>query len=197
MRKLIEGYDWVQRLDIVLTFAVVTGSSEDDIVQVYGGDPTKRTSLTIAEAEDATLDDPGAFNFQVFTHSSSVVALENNGWSGTVPEIARRASAGGRFISVHWNVNGLFRITEAIKGEVTAYFEPSSGARQVAPDEVVPAWVSGVEFTAGRLRATCLALMEVETGVAFERQWCETKLPTYRIPDPDVLLAGVANARTP
>ena len=162
-------------------------------MRIYGGDPTRRTSLTMTEGAD----DVGAFYLQVFPHGSSVVALENNGWSGTVPEIARRASAGGRFLSVHWNVNGLFRVTEAIKGTVTAYFEPSPGAGPVAPDDVVPAWASDIEFTAGPLRATCFALVEVETGVAFERQWCEATLPTYRVPDPDVLLTGVANARTP
>jgi hypothetical protein len=98
---------------------------------------------------------------------------------------------------VHWNVNGLFRITEATSSEVTAYFEPSSGQGQAAPDDVAPTWASSVEFAPGHLRAICLALVEQRTGVAFEQQWCETTLPTYRIPDPDVLLVGVENARTP
>ncbi|MGX7824521.1 DUF6461 domain-containing protein [Actinokineospora sp. 24-640] len=190
MRELIGRYDWVRGLDIVLTFAVVVGSSADDVVRVYGGDPAERLSLTMAEAEDAALDDEGGFYFQVFQHGTSVVAVENNGWSGTVPEVARRASAGGRFLSVHWNANGLFRVTEAVNGAVTAYFEPGSGP---APDDVVPGWASSV----GSDRATCLALVEAETGVAFDRRWYEARLPTYRIPDPDELFAGVEDARTP
>lgn len=197
MRDLIDRYHWVQRLDIVLTFAVVTGSTEGDIVRVYGGDPEKRLALTMTEAEDAALDDGGASYFQVMTHGASVVALENNGWSGTVPEIARRASAGGRFLSVHWNANGLFRITEAIDGKVTASFEPTFDAEQAAPDDVIPTWASSVDFNPVRLRATCLAIVEARTGVTFDRRWCDDKLPTYRVPDPDELLTGVENARTP
>lgn len=58
--------------------------------------------MTRTETENAAVDDEGHFYryFQVFKHKSKVVALENNSWSGTVPEIARRASAGGGHFSV-------------------------------------------------------------------------------------------------
>ncbi|MDQ3579087.1 MAG: hypothetical protein M3443_16140 [Actinomycetota bacterium] len=70
-------------------------------------------------------------------------------------------------------------------------------AEDAALDDVIPAWASSVDFGFAHLRATCLALVEAQTGVVFDRQWCDAKIPTYRIPDPDVLLVGVENARTP
>jgi hypothetical protein len=39
--------------------------------------------------------------------------------------------------------------------------------------------------------------MEERTGVAFERAWLDTELPTHWIPDPDVMLADVETARMP
>jgi hypothetical protein len=198
VRELIDRYQWVQQLDVVMTFAVIRGRSADEVVRIYGGDPEQRQLMTTIEAEDAGLDDGDAFYFQVFEHQDAVVALENNGWSGTVPEIARRASADeGHFFSVHWNVNGMFRITEARGGKVMAYFEPTLGVEPGAPDDVMPAWADGFELQPDELRAACLMLVEQQAGVAFEEEWLVMKLPTFRIPDPDELLRGVKDARTP
>lgn len=198
MRELIDSYQWVQQLDVVMTFAVIRGCSADEVVRIYGGDPKQRQLMTTVEAEDAGLDDGDDFYFQVFEHQDAVVALENNGWSGTVPEIARRASADeGRFFSVHWNGNGMFRITEACGGKVTAYFEPTFGAQPAAPDDVIPEWATGLELHPDELRATCLALVQQRMGVAFEEEWLVKKLPTFRIPDVDELLKEVENDRMP
>ncbi|MEV1116136.1 DUF6461 domain-containing protein [Actinosynnema sp. NPDC049800] len=197
MHQLIDSYDWIEHQDVVMTFAVIQRSTVQEVVRVYGGDPAKSQLMTTIEAEDAALDDRGCFYVQVFEHETSVIALENNGWSGTVPEIARRASAGGAtFFSVHWNVNGLFRVTEAEDGTVTASFDPM---RVDADDlgDLVPAWAAEVPFAIGKLRATSLAAAGERTGVAFDQAWLATKLPTYRIPDPDVLLEGVEGARLP
>lgn len=198
MRELIDRYQWVQQLDVVLTFAVIQSRSVDDVVRIYGGDPEQRQLMTTIEAEDAGLDDGDDFYFQVFEHQDAVVALENNGWSGTVPEIARRASADdGHFFSVHWNGNGMFRLVEARGGKVTAYFEPTFAAQPAAPDDIVPEWVAGLELRPDELRTACLALVEQQTDVAFVQEWLVKKLPTFRIPDPDELLRGVEDARTP
>ncbi|MCP2245725.1 DUF6461 domain-containing protein [Lentzea aerocolonigenes] len=198
MRELIDRYQWVQQLDVVMTFAVIQGRSVDEVVRIYGGDPAQSQLMTTIEAEDAGLDDGDDFYFQVFEHQDAVVALESNGWSGTVPEVARRASADdGHFFSVHWNANGMFRITEARGGKVTAYFEPTFGVEPAAPEDVMPEWAEGLELQPAELRAACLALVEQETGVAFEEEWLVKKLPTFRIPDPDELLRDVEGARTP
>jgi hypothetical protein len=198
VRELIDRYQWVQQLDVVMTFAVIQGRSVDEVVRIYGGDPAQSQLMTTIEAEDAGLDDGDDFYFQVFDHQGAVVALENNGWSGTVPEIARRASADeGHFFSVHWNGNGMFRITEARGAKVTAYFEPTLGVEPVAPDDIVPEWAEELALQPAELRAACLALVAHQTGVAFEEEWLVKKLPTYCIPDVDELLKDVEGAWTP
>ncbi|GGN19936.1 hypothetical protein GCM10011609_71350 [Lentzea pudingi] len=198
MRELIDRYQWVQQLDVVMTFAVIRGRGADEVVRIYGGDPEQRQLMTTVEAEDAGLDDGDEFYFQVFEHQDAVVAVENNGWSGTVPEIARCASAAeGHFFAVHWNGNGMFRLVEARGGKVTAYFEPTFGTELAAPDDVIPAWAQGLELQPGELRAACLALVERQTEVAFEEEWLVKRLPTFRIPDPDELLRGVEGTRAP
>lgn len=198
MRELIDRYRWAQQLDVVMTFAVIQGRSVDEVVRIYGGDPAQSQLMTTIEAEDAGLDDGDDFYFQVFEHQDAVVALESNGWSGTVPEIARRASADeGHFFSVHWNGNGMFRITEARSGKVTAYFEPTLGVEPASPDDVIPEWAEGLELQPDELRAACLALVQQHTGAAFEEEWLVMKLPTFPIPDPDELFRDVEGARTP
>lgn len=195
MRELIDRYRWVQQLDVVMTFAVIQGRSVDEVVRIYGGDPARSQLMTTIEAEDAGLDDGDNFYFQVFEHQDAVVALENNGWSGTVPEIARRASAGeGHFFSVHWNANGMFRITEARGGTVTAYFEPTLGTEPAAPDDVIPEWAEGLELHPDELRAACFVLVEQQAGLVFGEEWLVKKLPTFRIPDPDEWLREIKDA---
>ncbi|MEV8440455.1 DUF6461 domain-containing protein [Actinosynnema sp. NPDC051121] len=195
MHQLIASYDWIEHQDVVLTFAVIQRATVQEVVRTYGGDPAESQLMTTIEAEDAALDDPGFFYVQVFEHETSVIALENNSWTGTLPEIARRASAdGASFFSVHWNVNGLFRITEAEDGTITASFDPMRVDAD-DPGALVPPWATEVSFEVGKLRATSLAAAERRTGVAFDQAWLAAKLPTYRISDPDVLLEGVEGAR--
>ncbi|WP_433268977.1 DUF6461 domain-containing protein [Actinosynnema sp. CS-041913] len=190
MHQLIEAYDWIEHQDVVLTFAVIQRSTTQEVVRVYGGDPVQSQLMTTIEAEDAALDDPGFFYIQVFEHQEHVIALENNGWSGTIPEIARRVSAdGATFFSVHWNVNGLFRITGAEDGTVTASFDPMRVDAD-DPGDLVPSWATNVPFEVGKLRATSLAVAEQQTGMAFDQAWLATKLPTYRAPEPDEQSAG-------
>lgn len=197
MPELTGKYDWIKYLDVVLTFAVVSGRTPDDVVRVYGGDPAGPHLMTTAEAEDAALDDAGHAYVQVFEHQGVTVALENNSWSGTIPEIARRASTSKtHFMSVHWNVNGAFQVVEAVDGRIVAFLDPARvGAKD--PGEVRPSWLDEVHFEPGQLRTACLALVEQQTGIVFEQEWLVKKFPTFRIPDPDELLRGIEDARTP
>src|SRR6266498_2520611 len=101
------------------------------------------------------------------------VLLVTNGWSGSIPEIARRCSAhGGHFFSVYWNVNAFGMLVEAIDGKVTAHFESlyPIAPDPPQPDEVRPPWSIGPETEPRLARQTCLALMEQQTGLAFD-QW--------------------------
>jgi hypothetical protein len=86
---------------------------------------------------------------------------------------------------------------QAVDGQVIAYFEPLFADEPEQIGDVQPGWIDGVTVDTETLWATCFALMEQQTGLVFDRAWFDQKLPTYRIPDPDVLLKEVPDARKP
>lgn len=194
-----ERNGWLdQARDMDLPLAVITGHSAGEVVSAYGGDPTKPVDTVPFRHAFVSEEDFGRyFHLQVKSLDGHVVAIEPNGWSGNVPEIARRLSAGGRqFFSVYWSPSA-FGVLQAIDGAVTACFDPVL-FDSAAPFDVIPSWASEADFAdAGRLRSTCLAMLEQQTGLAVERAWFDEPLPVYRIPDPDNLLKDVANARLP
>lgn len=203
LAELVEKYVWVRDIE-AWTVSVIEGRTPEKVISAYGGDPEISVGkYTFDEARDLQgRGGPDAlqFHLQIVHQDWHVVAIENNGWSGSVPEIARRCSVGGgRFFSVYWNVNAFGTVCQAIDGKVTAYFESlyPFAPEPAQPGEVRPRWAIGPECDPELAWQTCLALMERETGFAFQRNWVKIKLPTYRIPDPDAMLRGVDNARQP
>lgn len=196
---LIDKYAWVKRME-AWTVAAVEGRGADEVVRIYGGDPAGPVGdYTFAEADALDGHDPDNIQFflQVRSHGRYVVAVEHDGYSGSLPEIARRCSAGGgQFFSVYWNINAFGLLTQAIDGTVTARFEslyPFSLAPQ-QPGDVRPAWAVGPEVDVELAWQACLALMEQQTGLSFDLGWLAERWPTYRIPDPHWLLRDVPSA---
>jgi hypothetical protein len=118
----------------------------------------------------------------VIVHNGAVVAVEWRGWTGLVPETARRGSVGGRFFAVHWSLSSNPGVSHAVDGRVTAGFE-------MFADAPAPPWLD-IGVGVGELRSTALALLEQQTGVAFERGWLDEPRAAYRVPDPDELPPG-------
>lgn len=197
---LIDKYAWVKDIE-AWTVAVVEGATVDDVIRIYGGNPGVSVGnyyfADMADLQGAGEPEPLKFHVQVFNHDRYVVALENNGYTGSVPEIARRCSAGdGRFFSVFWNVNAFGMLTQAIGGKVTASVEALYPVLPESyPHEVRPTWATGPQVDVESAWQTCLALMEQQTGLAFKPRWLTEKRPTYRIPDPDAMLRDVEDAR--
>ncbi|GLZ43204.1 DUF6461 domain-containing protein [Actinokineospora sp. NBRC 105648] len=201
MRSLIEHYLWIEdpSLDLVWTIAVVRSTSVDRVVRTYGGDPSQPVEMTFQEAEADAAEQPGAyFNAQAFSAGHHVVVIENNGWSGSVPELGRRASVDDSHYFSFYHSHTGNRVLQAVDGQVTACFDPMFVGYPAAQADLTPDWTAGLEAEFEKhYKATCLAVMEQQTSVAFDRAWLDEKLPTYRIPDPDVLFRNVDNARTP
>ncbi|MGQ0841750.1 hypothetical protein [Actinokineospora sp.] len=199
MRDLAERYAWFdQARDMDMTLAVIRGHSVGEVVSLYGGNPAEPVDMVPFQQAFVSEEDFGRyFHLQVKSRPGYVVAIEPNGWSGNVPEIARRASAGGgHFFSVYWSPSAS-GVLQAIDGTVTACFDPVL-FDPTAEFDVNPTWASETDFaTVDRLRSTCLTLLEQQTGLAVERAWFDEPLPTYRIPDPDELLKNVKDARLP
>lgn len=200
MRQLIDRYAWIKEYDTLgWTAAVIQSRTEPDVVSIYGGDPAQ--PLEPRPFPDAVVpeEDYGSwFYLQTVTTDSFVVAIENNGWTGTLPEIGRQASTdGGRFFSVYWTVEGRWRILQAESSRVMACFDVARAVHRADPFDKLPSWIDDVDLSDDNIDATCLALLEQQTGVAFDPAWLQRALPTYRIPDPDEMLKDVENARVP
>lgn len=190
---LARSYLWVNEIE-ALTVATIRGRTLAEVVRIYGGDPASPVGeYTFAEAGALGADpDRPEFHLRVAERDGHVVAVENDGYSGNDPEIARRcATAGGAFFSVYWNVDAYGMLTQAVDGELTARFEslypllpePHAG-------EVRPAWAVGEQVGAESAWAVCFALMEREGGLAFRREWLGERVAAYRIPDPHRLRGG-------
>lgn len=201
MRSLMERYVWADdpALDLTWCVSVTTGSDETAVVRAYGGDPSASRPMTFADAEaDAGAHFGEYTNLLLICAEHHVVTMDSYGYSGSVPEIARRVSQdAGRFFSFRLDMSGNSRIVQAENGKITAFFEPLFVNDRDLSHPWRPTWVEDVRFTAEHLQAACLAAMETQTGLAFDRAWLDIELPTYRIPDPDELLADVANAWQP
>jgi hypothetical protein len=182
------------------TVAVIEGRTPDEVVRVYGGDPTQPVGdypfTQLFDLQEGDGIESLSFHLQVMTHDQYVIALENNGYTGAVPEIARRCSAGGgHFFAVHWSMTSNPRINEAHDGTVTAHVETYAGGLPFVGTPTPP-WITGITIDLPHLRSTALALMEQQTGLRCDRDWLTVTRPTFRIPDPDVMLRDVPDART-
>jgi len=200
MRELRAKYAWADEdHDLAWTVGVFERFAADAMLAIYGGGRGDHLDeMTFDDAMTLRNDHFDEFAVVQFKmHERYGVAIEPNGWTGNVPEIARRASVdGGRFFSVYWSPSAC-QILQAKNGQVTASFDPNFIGLPAGANDLLPGWVGDDEFPLEQLNASCLAAMEQQTGLAFNRGWLDAMLPTYRIPDPDVMLKDVENARMP
>ncbi|MFC4851928.1 DUF6461 domain-containing protein [Actinophytocola glycyrrhizae] len=195
---LVGNYSWVNEIE-GWTVSVMRSRPTAEVIRVYGRDQ----EVPLGDVPFADMDrhrgpDTGAVELfvQVVRHEQCTVTLEHNGWSGALPEIARRCSAdGGWFFSVYWNIHAAGMVTQAIDGHITAQFEPLYPMTpDVQPGERRPAWAIGPEVELGLTRQVCMAQLEQQTGVAVRQEWLTEPLPTYRIPEPYWLYRDVEGA---
>ncbi len=196
--EAVRKYGWVDDIE-AWTVAVIAGATAEEVVRIYGGDPTEPVGdLTFAELDDRRVapGDSARFHLRIARLGGVVVAIENDGYSGAFPEIARRCSAGGgTFFGVYWNIHAAGFVTEAIDGVVTARFESLYPiAPEARPSERRPEWAIGPDVEADVAWQVCMALLEQRTGVEVRREWLTEPLPTYRIPEPYGLYADVDGA---
>jgi hypothetical protein len=198
---LIDKYAWVNEIE-AWTVSVVEGRRMDDVIRTFGGDPAapvgEFTFAGVNEQRGPQFDHL-EFYVQLLSVGECVVAIEHTGWSGSLPEIARRCSTnGGRFFSVYWNVNAFGMITQAIDGTITASFEalfpfgPTENQGERRPD-----WAIGPEGDVELAWQVDMALLEQQTGVEVDPAWLRTPLPTYSIPDPHWHYRDVPGAEHP
>jgi hypothetical protein len=196
--ETLRKYAWVDDIE-AWTVAVINGPAADEVVRIYGGDPEQPLGdLRFAKLDDLRLgsDDAIRFHLQVMQRDGLVVAIENDGYSGAFPEIARRCSAhGGWFFSVYWNIHAAGFVTQAVDGAIVAQFEslyprsPDEGQWERRPE-----WAIGPDVEANLAWQACMALLEQQTGVEIEQSWLSEPYPTFRIPEPYFLYRDVEGA---
>lgn len=196
--ETVRKYLWVNDIE-AWTVAVISGPAAREVIRIYGGDPAEpMIGLRFAELDDLRVrsDDAIRFHLQVTSRAGVVVAVENDGYSGAFPEIARRCSAnGGSFMSVYWNIHAAGNVTQAVDGVIVASFEP---LYPLAPDEGQwerrPEWAIGPEVELGLTRQVCMAQLEQQTGVEVRQSWLSEPSPTFRVPEPYFLYRDVEGA---
>jgi hypothetical protein len=179
----VRRYAWADEdTNLAWTLAVVSGRTPDDVVRAYGGDPGKQAALSPFPAAQVPPDELGAYSLlQVRQLGHHVVAIENNGWRGKSIEVAERASEGGDFLSVFWNLNANYKLTQAADGKLLAHFDPLTVQHPAPVGETYPDWITDVVFTDDNLHAVLLAVIEHQTGLAVDPAWLTDPVPTYRI----------------
>ncbi len=116
---------------------VVVGLSADDVLRAFGSDPD--ASEPVEELRNRGVDDRVA----VREVDGVVVAFEENGYLGTLPEVLERLSRNGKAASAFWNANARTALSFARAGEVVAAFEP--GPCDTDDPEVLAAF-DGLDF---------------------------------------------------
>lgn len=162
----LDAFAWADGVEAVCV-AVAGGCTEDELIDRYGGDPAAAVPASPDNLEEWTPD--GGPVLLVRSVRGLVLAIEDNGWQGTRPEVLREVTAGGgRMISAFWNVNALSEINLAEAGAVLTTFEDAAVRSGADPDRLLP--VLGqigypAEALGPRWKEWMLALVGAVTGV--------------------------------
>jgi hypothetical protein len=140
------AYRWLRHSPLAeaATVTVATGITVEDLLRAFGADPDEPEAISdiIDDLTDTGSIDPWV---AVLDTDDAILAVEYNGWQGSLEPVLHAASTGGRAASMYWNVNAVTRLSFAEHGQILASFEPW-GTIDTGP--AVAAALSGVDFTA-------------------------------------------------
>jgi Family of unknown function (DUF6461) len=185
-------YGWFKDHWLRQAFCItlVRGLDEVEVLRRFGGERSQPRTFTTGEAGQLS----GSFHagypqlILVAKAGGWSVAVEDNGWEGTRPEVLRALSAGTQALSVHHNGSeGYFN--DAVAGEVLVGFELLFPQRRWGsqPDLLVP-HMRAVGLDPDRpqppssdLVTAALALAERVTGVHLDPRMLEGPLPAGEV----------------
>jgi Family of unknown function (DUF6461) len=186
-------YAWLEDhwLREAFCITLVLGLDEVEVLRRLGGEHSQPRPLTAGEAGELS----GSFHagypqiVLVARAGSWAVAVEDNGWEGSRPEVLRALSAGTQAVSVYRNVNALGYFSDAVDGEVLVRFELLFPQRRWGsrPDLLLPQMRAvGLdpdwqEPPYGEVDTAALALAERVTGVRLDPRMLEGPLPAAEI----------------
>ncbi|WP_261562111.1 DUF6461 domain-containing protein [Frankia tisae] len=164
---------YASMLQEAATITVVAGADRDDVVRAFGADPRHRRSLvSLIDLPDRD----GWVAALALPEAGVVVVAEDNGFTGSDPEVMRALSRLGPAASMFWNVNALTRLTLARAGDIVVADELT--ASYPAGPEAAP-YLAGIDLTARQnWIAKGLLVVERFTGYGLrpgdlDRLWTE------------------------
>jgi hypothetical protein len=143
----------------------------DVVVRGFGGDLAGARQMSLAAPGRPGVDEP---TLAVREVGAWLLVVEVNGWQGSRPEVLRRVSAGGRVVSVYWNVNMTTRFSYAVSGQLLTAFEAMTPDRRWGADpDGLEAARAGLPWATGDWVPLLLALAARVTGVRVLPEWLE------------------------
>jgi Family of unknown function (DUF6461) len=186
-------YAWVKDhwLREAFCITLVRGLDAVQVLRRLGGERSQPRTLTVGEAGELS----GSFHagypqiVLVARAGGWAVAVEDNGWEGSRPEVLRVLSRGSQAVSVYRNVNAMGYFSDAVDGEVLVHFELLFPRRRWGsrPDLLLPQMRAvGLdpdwqEPPYGEVDTAALALAERVTGQHLDPRMLEGPLPTAEI----------------
>jgi hypothetical protein len=169
-----QDYAWIEDVfDDAACVTVVVGLDTHEVLRAFGADPS--ASVSIADASEAAYDEDAAGDdlyVCLQTIPGAVLAVEFNGYQGSLEEVLAAASAGGKAASMFWNVEDDNAFSCAAGGRVLAsvdMYDAEDPESVQLPSELVALFTPANSDGAG-LHATGLAMVEQFTGVQVTRE---------------------------
>jgi uncharacterized protein DUF6461 len=137
-------YAWFQDhwLHEAFCITLVRGLDEREVLGRFGGERSRPRTLTaVAAGELSGSFQAGYPQIVLVTKADGwAVAVEDNGWEGSRPEVLRALSGGTQAVSVYRNVNALGYFSDAVDGQLRVQFEPLFPQRRWGsrPDLLLP-----------------------------------------------------------
>jgi Family of unknown function (DUF6461) len=171
----VAAFSWVQ--DTVISEAacvtLVRSGDPAKVARALGGRLRQSRRASLAQAAEE-LGAEGDAVVAVRGVGSWVLAVEDNGWQGSRPEVLRRVSRGTRAVSTFWNVNGVTRFSYAASGQVVTAFEAMSPEQREGSDpDFLEEARSGLPWDTADWVALMLALAARLTGHPVEPAWLD------------------------
>jgi Family of unknown function (DUF6461) len=123
-------------------FSLVRGLDEAEVLRRLGGERSQPRRLSLGDAAELSGSFQAGYPQLVLAGRAGgwVVAVEDNGWEGSRPEVLRALSGGTQAVSVYQNVNALGSFNYAVDGALLVSFEPLFPQRRWGsrPDLLLP-----------------------------------------------------------
>lgn len=152
---------------------VVVGSTPEQVLVAFGADPGMPAVPPALAGETAV---------SVFASAGAVIAVEDNGFRGSMPAVLAAASAGGRAASYYWNDVGDTAIGFAAGGLVIDSGDYLLG-RETLEDPELAAVVAEIAMTVDDAGLVGLLAVERFTGARIEDPGPAVPALAHRIVD--------------